>query len=127
MAGNPHDGNATAPRELGDDRDHSAKRRTGTISRARRSIRATPPAYRWECPCQDPPVLLATYDPNGRMNIKVRDRYWHLYGFGQVQAICPRCAGEHVLDLRFLQQAIERQERDHQGAEDRVIESGPSR
>jgi hypothetical protein len=54
-----------------------------------------------------PPVLLATYDPNGRMNIKVRDRYWHLFGFGQVQAICPRCAGEHVLDLRFLHDAID--------------------
>ncbi len=110
MAGTPHRGNATTPVGSGDDRDHdydqSAKRRGGTISRARRSIRATPPAYRWECPCQDPPVLLATYGPDGRMNIKVRDRYWHLYGFGQVQAICPRCAGEHVLDLSLLHRAL---------------------
>jgi len=80
-----------------------------------------PPAYRWECPCQDPPVLLATYGPDGRMNIKVRDRYWHLYGFGQVQAICPRCAGEHVLDLRFLQAAIDGPD------EPGYPEGGPSR
>lgn len=123
MAENPHDGNVTAPLGTGD--DQPARRRIGTISRARRSIRTTPPAYRWECPCQVPPVLLATYDPNGRMNIKVRDRYWHLFGFGQVQAICPRCAGEHVLDLRFLQQAIERQEQGEEQPGDRVIESGP--
>ena len=76
------------------------------ISRKRRSIRTTPPTYRWECPCQERPVLLATYGPNGRINIKVRDRYWHLYGFGQVQAICPRCAGEHLLDLRLLHRAL---------------------
>jgi len=47
-------------------------------------------------------VLLATYDPAGKLNIKVRDRYWHLYGFGKVQAICPRCGAEHLLDLREL-------------------------
>ena len=54
--------------------------------------------FRWECPCQEPPVLLATYGPRGRINIKVRDRYWHVVG--QVQAICPRCGAEHILDLR---------------------------
>jgi len=78
-----------------------------TISRKRRSIRTAPPTYRWECPCQDRPVLLATYDTNGRINIKVRDRYWRLFGFGQVQAICPRCAAEHILDLRRLQDALD--------------------
>jgi hypothetical protein len=78
-----------------------------TISHSHRSIRTAPPAYRWECPCQDPAVLLATYDPAGRINIKVRDRYWHLAGFGQVQAICPRCAAEHILDLRVLHDAID--------------------
>lgn len=61
-------------------------------------------------------MLLATYDPTGRLNIKVRDRYWHLFGFGQVQAICPRCGAEHVLDLRILrnvtrQMAIEEDQR----------------
>lgn len=63
--------------------------------RPRRSPRTA--VYRWECPCQDPPVLLATYDPDGRINIKVRDRYWHV--FGQVRTICPRCGAEHALDL----------------------------
>jgi hypothetical protein len=55
-------------------------------------------------------VLLATYDTNGKINIKVRDRYWHLFGFGMVQAICPRCAAEHVLDLRSLHEAIDASE-----------------
>ncbi len=77
---------------------------TGRIGEARgrgqgRAHRPAPP-FRWECPCQDPPVLLATYTAAGRLNIKVRDRYWHLVGFGQVQTICPRCAAEHILDLR---------------------------
>ena len=53
---------------------------------------------RWECRCQQPPVLLATYDAHGRIHIKVRDRYWHVDG--QVRAICHRCGTEHVLDLR---------------------------
>ncbi len=53
--------------------------------------------FRWECRCQDPPVLLATYEPNGRINIKVRDRYWHV--FGSVRAICPKCGADHLLDL----------------------------
>src|SRR5680860_146914 len=77
-----------------------------SVSRKGRSIRTTPPSYRWECPCQEPPVLLATYGPNGRINIKVRDRYWHLFGVGQVQAICPRCAAEHILDLQMLHDAL---------------------
>lgn len=79
-----------------------------TLSHSRRSIRTTPPTYRWECPCQAPAVLLATYDPGGKVNIKVRDRYWHVVGFGQVQAICPKCAAEHVLDIRSLQDALDR-------------------
>jgi len=74
---------------------------------AERTIRSTPAVYRWVCPCQNPPVLLATYGPNARINIKVRDRYWHLHGFGMVEAICPRCAAEHVLDLRHLHRALE--------------------
>jgi hypothetical protein len=43
-------------------------------------------------------VLLATYDDRGRINIKSRDRYWHVHG--TVQTICPRCGSEHTLDLR---------------------------
>ena len=54
--------------------------------------------YRWECRCQETPVLLATYDVRGRINIKVRDRYWHVQG--TVQTVCPRCGSEHTLDLR---------------------------
>jgi hypothetical protein len=53
---------------------------------------------RWECRCQHPPILLATYDAGGRINIKVRDRYWHVYGV--VRTVCPRCGSEHTLDLR---------------------------
>jgi hypothetical protein len=77
------------------------------LSHTRRTIRTAPPTWRWECPCQEPAVLLATYDTNGKINIKVRDRYWHLFGFGMVQAICPRCAAEHMLDLRSLREAID--------------------
>ncbi len=53
---------------------------------------------RWECRCQSPPFLLATYDAAGRINIKARDRYWHVIGMVATQ--CPRCGAEHVLDLR---------------------------
>jgi hypothetical protein len=56
------------------------------------------PVSRWMCHCQSPPVLLATYDAAGRINIKVRDRYWHVIGV--VATHCPRCGAEHVLDLR---------------------------
>jgi hypothetical protein len=56
--------------------------------------------FRWECRCQEHPVLLATYNAAGRVNIKVRDRYWHV--LGQVRTICPRCGAEHVLDLRGI-------------------------
>ena len=59
----------------------------------------TAPSVRWECGCQTPPVLLATWEVGGRVNVKVRDRYWHFDGFGQVHAVCPRCASQHVLDL----------------------------
>jgi hypothetical protein len=52
---------------------------------------------RWECGCRQPPVLLATYGANGLIHIKSRDRYWHVRG--SVQTVCPRCGGEHRLDL----------------------------
>ena len=55
-----------------------------------------PVVLRWLCMCQDPPVLLATYDDAGRVNIRVRDRYWHVQG--RVQTICPKCGTEHVLE-----------------------------
>ncbi len=90
-------GERREPREGIDESPATSASRTTAHGRAHR---AAAPPFRWECPCQDPPVLLATYTAHGRLNIKVRDRYWHLYGFGQVQAICPRCAAEHILDLR---------------------------
>lgn len=87
--------------------DGAGRRFQRTVTdRHERMIRSTPPVYRWVCPCQDPPVLLATYGPNARINIKVRDRYWHLQGFGMVEAICPRCAAEHMLDMRLLRHAL---------------------
>lgn len=55
------------------------------------------PLVRWECSCKQPPVLLATYGANGLIHIKSRDRYWHVRG--AVQTVCPRCGGEHRLDL----------------------------
>jgi hypothetical protein len=55
-------------------------------------------SVRWECRCQSPPVLLATYDADGCIHIKVRDRYWHVSGV--VRTVCPRCGSEHTLDLR---------------------------
>ncbi len=90
----------------------SGRRFQRTVTdRHERTIRSTPPVYRWVCPCQNPPVLLATYGPNARINIKVRDRYWHLQGFGMVEAICPRCAAEHMLDMRLLRHALGDSER----------------
>jgi hypothetical protein len=77
------------------------------ISHTSRTIRSNHAPFRWECPCQTPAVLLATYDPGGKINIKVRDRYWHLFGFGTVQAICPRCAAEHILDLREIARLLD--------------------
>ena len=61
--------------------------------------------YRWVCDCQRPPVLLGTYDDGGRVNIKVRDRYWHIRG--SVWTICPRCGGEHYLDPETLRSQME--------------------
>ena len=75
----------------------------GTGPRRTEASPSRAPVYRWECPCRERPVLLATYDAQGRINIKVRDRYWHVHG--QVQAICPRCGAEHILDLRGAERA----------------------
>ena len=53
---------------------------------------------RWECRCQQTPVLLGTYDRAGGIHIKARDRHWHI--LGTVRTRCPRCGAEHALDLR---------------------------
>jgi hypothetical protein len=52
---------------------------------------------RWVCHCADPPILLAIYDQTGRIEIKVGDRYYITYG--GVQATCPRCGAQHILEL----------------------------
>jgi hypothetical protein len=57
--------------------------------------RARAEVVRWECSCQQPPKLLGTIDANGTVNIKVRDRYWHV--IGQVRTTCPLCGAEHEL------------------------------
>lgn len=72
-----------------------------------RVIRMSPPAHRWECGCQQPPVLLATWTDGGQVNIKVRDRYWHVSGCAVIQTTCPRCATEHRLDVRHLRELAE--------------------
>jgi hypothetical protein len=53
---------------------------------------------RWECRGCQPPILLGTYDADGQVHIKVRDRHWRILGV--VQTRCPRCGAEHALDLR---------------------------
>jgi hypothetical protein len=53
---------------------------------------------RWECRCREPAFLLGTFDRNGQIHLKVRDRYWHVEGI--VRTTCPRCGLEHELDLR---------------------------
>jgi hypothetical protein len=55
-------------------------------------------SVRWACDCSSPPVLLAIYDDSGRIEIKVRDRYY--IARGRPQAVCPRCGTRHVLDIR---------------------------
>jgi hypothetical protein len=70
----------------------------GGGARSGAAMAPSPALVRWECRCQQPPVLLATYDERGRVHIKVRDRYWHINGV--VRTVCPRCGSEHTLDLR---------------------------
>lgn len=72
---------------------------------SRGSPSGTESAQRWECPCREPAVLLGTFERTGRINIKVRDRYWHVEGV--VRTTCPRCGVEHVLDLRSDQIPVE--------------------
>lgn len=64
-------------------------------TRPRRSLR-------WECPCQLPPVLLATVDATGTLNLKLRDRYYHIEGARVIRATCPRCGRVHTLDVGRL-------------------------
>lgn len=72
--------------------DQPAKPRRGT-GRGKRA-----PRQRWECRCVDPPILLGRYDPGGRVEIKLGDRFY--MASGCVYATCPRCGTHHILDLR---------------------------
>ena len=60
---------------------------------------------RWECRQHQTPILLGTYDPDGQIHIKVRDRHWRI--LGTVQTRCPRCGAEHALDLRGVRREAE--------------------
>ena len=55
---------------------------------------------RWECRRHQTPILLGTYDPDGQIHIKVRDRHWRI--LGAVETRCPRCGAEHTLDMRVV-------------------------
>lgn len=68
------------------------------IPRNRAPGQGRAPKLRWECACVDPPILLARYDPGGKVQIKIRDRYY--MASGCVHATCPRCGAQHILDLR---------------------------
>jgi hypothetical protein len=61
-----------------------------------RHARGGDSTVRWECACQETPVLLGTYDASGVIHIKMRDRYWHITG--AVRTTCPRCGKEHTLN-----------------------------
>lgn len=63
----------------------------------RRPHRGKATSHRWECRCCEPPVLLAMYDSDGQIQIKVRDRFY--VALGCVHATCPRCGTVHELDL----------------------------
>ena len=45
-----------------------------------RGSQPQPPIYRWECGCRRPPILLATFDLSGRIEIAQQDRYWQVNG-----------------------------------------------
>jgi hypothetical protein len=55
---------------------------------------------RWVCHCSNPPILLAIYDASGRIEIRVRDR--HYIARNRLQATCPRCGAQHVLEIPRL-------------------------
>jgi len=58
---------------------------------------ATP--RRWLCHCSAPPILLATLE-GGNVNLKIRDRYYHIEGLhGRIRATCPRCGQQHTIDF----------------------------
>lgn len=66
---------------------------------AHRAQPAAAPPQRWLCHCSTPPILLATVE-GGNVNLKIRDRYYHIEGLhGRVRATCPRCGQQHTIEL----------------------------
>ena len=54
---------------------------------------------RWLCHCSTPPILLATLE-GGNVNLKSRDRYYHIEGVrGRIRATCPKCGQQHTIEL----------------------------
>jgi hypothetical protein len=54
---------------------------------------------RWLCRCSTPPILLATLEGDN-VNLKIRDRYYHIEGVrGRIRAICPKCGQQHTIQL----------------------------
>lgn len=51
---------------------------------------------RWTCPNHSSPVLLAMVDEQGHLQIKVRNRVWHISNFTTVTATCPKCGERHT-------------------------------
>ena len=53
--------------------------------------------WRWVCRCAEPPTLLATIGGN-QVNLKIRDRYYHIEGRqGSIQTVCPMCGKQHTI------------------------------
>ena len=76
-------------KDMHDDQQESVAARSGQ----------QPGPRRWLCQCSSPPVLLATFE-EGNVNLKIRDRYYHIEGLqGRIRATCPRCGKEHIVDL----------------------------
>jgi uncharacterized OB-fold protein len=54
---------------------------------------------RWLCHCSTPPILLGMVE-GGNVNLKMRDRYYHIEAErGQIRAICPKCGRQHRLEF----------------------------
>jgi len=64
---------------------------------APRSSDGTP--RRWLCHCSTPPILLGTLE-GGNVNLKMRDRYYHIEAVqGRIRAICPKCGRQHAIEF----------------------------
>ena len=54
---------------------------------------------RWLCHCTTPPLLLGTVEGD-TVNLKMRDRYYHIEAVqGRISTICPKCGHQHTIDF----------------------------